>query len=248
MMRTAIILIYRWTITALSMFIVGTIAFLLVFLSFGLLRNFFVRYVFSYGARLLLVLFGYQYKALPVSSFPKKQVIYVINHNSYLDIFMLSALGLPDTRYVLSEITFKFVYLTITAKAMGTFYIPQKKHGKRRLKFFIRMTEYLKRHPISLIVSAEGVRQYTHGIQPFNKGIFHMAMEAGLPMVPLYLHIPEELNPYKGKMSKTGKIHLEILGEVDTSGWKLESIWDEIHKFRQMYVDRFNELNGTSIT
>ena len=125
--------------------------------------------------------------------------------------------------------------------------IPQKKHPERRLKFFLRATEFLKKKNKSLIVSAEGVREYIHGIQPFNKGIFHMAMEAGLSIVPIYIHIPADINPYKGNYAKAGHMHVELLDEVDTSQWELESIRDEIDKVRKMYVDKFNELNGTQI-
>ena len=247
-MLKALINVYRWVFTIIGMILFGLIGGLLLILSFGLLRNFLNSYFFAPGARFLLILFGYHYDPLPRSIFPQNQVVYVINHNSYLDIFMLSGLGLKNTRYVISEVIFKFPHMVLVSKVLGTRMIPQKKHARRRLAFFIRTTKWLKKRGKSLVVSAEGVREYIHGIQPFNKGIFHMAMEAGLPLVLLYIHIPEQINPYKGKASKSGRIHLEILGEVDNSNWKLENIWDEIAKVRKIYVDRFNELNNTQVT
>ena len=109
------------------------------------------------------------------------------------------------------------------------------------------MTSFLRKTNYSVIASAEGVSEYIHGIHPFNKGIFHMAMAAKIPIVPLYIHVPESINPYKGQYSKTGKIHLEILEEIDNSTWKLETIWEEIAKVRKVYVEKFNELNNTNI-
>ncbi len=246
-MYKKLVTIYRWTLSIIGMLVLGIVSLVIVYLSFGLLRNFFVRYPYKYGARLFLRLSGYTFEVPLLEQFPKKQVLYIINHNSYLDIFLIAAIGLPDTRYVISEITLKFVHLVIVAKAIGTFFIPQKKHPVRRLKFFIRKTEFMKRSGKSLIVSAEGVRGYIHGIQPFNKGIFHMAMEAGVPLVPIYIHIPEEANPYKGEYSKGGKVHLELLDEIDNSTWKLDTIWEEIAKVRKVYVEKFNQLNGTHI-
>lgn len=239
--------IYRWILALTAMLVVGTICLILVIVSFGYLRNFCVRYIFKYFSRFLLKLVGYSYQLPDIKSFPKHQVLYTLNHNSYLDTFLLTSIGLINTRFVLSEITYKYVPMVIAAKAIGTFYIPQKKHPKRRLNFFIRTTNFLKKTNYSIIASAEGVHEQGHGIMPFNKGIFHMAMEAKIPIVLLYIHIPKEINPFDGKYSKSGKIHLEILAEIDNSAWKLETIWDEIAKVRKIYVDRFNELNNTNI-
>jgi 1-acyl-sn-glycerol-3-phosphate acyltransferase len=230
-----------------AMLVVGTICLFLVIVSFGYLRNFCVKYIYKYFSRFLLKLVGFSYELPDLESFPKHQVLYTLNHNSYLDIFILTSLGLTDTRYILSEVTYKYVPMVIAAKAIGTFYIPQKKHPKRRLNFFIRITKYLIRTNNSIIGSAEGVHEQAHGIMPFNKGIFHMAMEAKIPIVLLYIHIPKEANPFGGKYSKTGHIKMEILAEIDNSAWKLETIWDEIAKVRKIYVDRFNELNNTNI-
>jgi 1-acyl-sn-glycerol-3-phosphate acyltransferase len=229
------------------MFVVGTIALLIVIVSFGLLRNFCIKYIFKYSSRFLMKIHGYEFELPNINKFSKHQVLYTLNHNSYLDIFLLTAIGLPNTRFILSEVTLKFIPMILSAKAIGTFYIPQKKHEKRRLRFFIKTTSFLKRTTYSIIASPEGVSKYIRGINPFNKGIFHMAMKAKIPIVPLYIHIPEDINTYKGEYSKSGKIQLEILKEIDNSEWTLETIWEHIAKVRRVYVDRFNELNGTNI-
>lgn len=246
-MYKSLVIIYRWVIALTTMLVVGSICLLFVLASFGFLRNFCVKYIFKYFSRFLLIIVGYSYKLPDINEFPKHQVLYTINHNSYLDTFLLTAVGLPDTRFILSEKTFKYVPMVIAAKAFGTYYIPQKKHAERRLRFFKRVTSVLKKTNYSIIASAEGVHEHKHGIMPFNKGIFHMALEAKIPIIPLYIHIPAEINPFDGKYSKSGKMHLEILKEINTSEWKLETIWDEIVTVRKVYVKRFNELNHTNI-
>jgi 1-acyl-sn-glycerol-3-phosphate acyltransferase len=238
-MYKALIVTYRWVVALGAMLIVGGVCLLIVILSFGLLRNFCNRYIFSHTSRFLLRLVGFNYK---------KQVLYTINHNSYLDTFILTAVGIPDSRFFLSEKTFIYIPMVIAAKAFGTWYIPQKKHAKRRLNFFIRKTAVLKKTNYSVIASAEGVHYHKHGISPFNKGIFHMALEVGMPIVPLFIYVPEEANPYEGQYSKTGTIKLIILDEIDNSNWKLETIGEEIARVRKVYVDKFNELNHTNIT
>lgn len=246
-MYQTLVRIYRWVFSLTVMMVAGTVSLILVYGSFGLLRNFCVKYIIKYVSRFILVFFGYSYVLPPLDEFPKKQVMYTINHNSYLDIFLLAALGLPKLRYILSEVTLKFVPLVFVAKAAGTRYIPQQFRPGRRLKFFIRTTEFLKKTSYSIIASAEGVHSYKHGIFPFNKGIFHMAMEAKMPIVPLFIHVPLEFNPFKGEYSKAGEVQLHILDEIDNSDWELENIRDEINKVRKVYVDHFNKLNNSNI-
>jgi len=247
MYKTGVV-VYRWILALTSMLIIGSICLVIVLLSFGYLRNFCNRYFFSYISRFLLRLVGYDYEIPPLNDFPKHQVLYTINHNSYLDTFILTAVGIPNARFLLSEKTIKYIPMVIAAKAFGTWYIPQKHHAKRRLNFFLRKTAVLKKTNYSVIASAEGVHDHKHTIAPFNKGIFHMALEAGIPIVPLFIYTPEEANPYAGQYSKTGTVRLIILDEIDISTWKLETIREEIDKVRNIYVAKFNELNHTNIT
>jgi len=247
-MYKSFVVAYRWILALTAMLVVGLFCLLIVLLSFGHLRNLCNRYIFSYTSRFLLRLVGYSYVIPSLKEFPKHQVLYTINHNSYLDTFILTAVAIPNVRFFLSEKTIKYIPMVIAAKAFGTWYIPQQHHKKRRLKFFISKTKVLKKTNYSVIAAAEGVHDHKHWIAPFNKGIFQMALEAEMPIVPLFIHIPEEANPYGGQYSKSGKITLHILDEIDNSNWKLESIRAEIDKVRDIYVAKFNELNHTNIT
>jgi putative phosphoserine phosphatase/1-acylglycerol-3-phosphate O-acyltransferase len=180
--------------------------------------------------------------------FPNRQVLYTFNHNSYLDIFLITSVGLSNIRYLLSEKTLVYVPLVISAKAIGTKYVPHQKHAERRLNFFTRITGFLKRKKVSMVGSAEGVHAFQHGIARFNRGVFHMALEAKIPVVALYIHIPKENNVFKNNDAKGGKLKLEIIGEVETNNWCVENLDSHIQEVRAMYVDRFNALNPNEKT
>lgn len=157
-------------------------------------------------------------------------------------------MGLTNIRYLLSEKTYVYLPLVLAAKTVGTRYIPQKKHKARRLRFLIRTTEFLKTRNLSIAGSAEGVHDHNHGISPFNRGVFHMAMEAKLPIVSLFIHIPADCNPREAQNTKGGTLKLEMLGETDTSQWTLENLDEHINEVRIKYVKRFNDLNPNNLT
>jgi 1-acyl-sn-glycerol-3-phosphate acyltransferase len=192
---------------------------------------------------------GYKGIYPAASEFPKYPVLYTFNHSSYLDIFLLTGLGLPNSRFLFSTKTLKFIPLVIAAKALGTYYIPMQDKKEKRLNFLIRITSLIKRKKLSLIASSEGVRPYVHAITRFNRGIYHLALEAKLPIVALFIYIPEDLNPYMGnKVAKGGVVSLEILKEFSTSDWKLENLEYHIETVRNAFVNRFNELNPVNKT
>jgi 1-acyl-sn-glycerol-3-phosphate acyltransferase len=132
----------------------------------------------------------------------------------------------------------------LSAKAFGTFYIPDTVKDAGRLKFFKRVTKFLQKRKMSIVASSEGAGEYSHGISPFNKGIYHMAIEAKLPIVALYIHIPEVNNPMHGNVkAEGGTIKIEVLKEFSTTDWNLDNLLDNIDMVRSEFVHRFDELN-----
>ena len=240
--------IYRWVVALTIMAITGGISLVLVIISFGTLRNFCVKHIIRHSSRFILRIMGYKNLYPKLSQFPKHQVLYTFNHNAYLDVFLLTGLGLPNLRFVLSEKTWIYIPLVISALAAGTRYIPQKKHAKRRLKFFMDTTQFLIRTNYSIAASSEGVHDHFHGIAPFNRGIYHMALEANLPIVPLFIHIPKENNMFTFEYAENGTISIEILDEISTNDWTLENLDTHINDVRKVFVKRFNQLNPNNKT
>lgn len=240
----AFTLLYRWTAALGVMLVTGSVSLVLVLVSFGALRNFCSRHIVRHSSLFILWATGYRGVVPDLSAFPTGPAFYTFNHNSFLDIFLLTGVGLPNLRFILSTNTLKYVPLVISAKALGTFYIATKAYPEKRLRFFVWLTAFLKRTKLSVAASSEGAHDYVHGIAPFNRGVYHMAMEAGLPVVPLFICIPEECNVLKGDRHATGgTLRLEILPTVDTKSWKLETLGEHIAEVRGLYVRRFNELN-----
>lgn len=240
----AFIKLYRWVIAFLIMTITGAVSLILVLISFGFLRNFCVKYIIKYSSRLILRSIGFIGVFPDPSQLPNYPVMYTFNHNSFLDIFLLTGMGLTNTRIILSESTLKYIPLVISAKAVGTFYIPMQEKHERRLKFFKRITEFLKNSKYSIMASSEGYHRHFHGIAPFNRGVYHMALEAKLPIVALYIHIPEQSNVnVNDNAAVGGEVRIEYLKEFDTKDWQLDNLREHIEEVRNTFVQRFEELN-----
>ena len=68
----------------------------------------------------------------------------------------------------------------------------------------------------SLVIAPEGTRR-RRGLGAFKKGGFHIAIESGVPIVPVVIHIPET-SP-KGEDFRSGTVHVDVLPAIDTSQW-----------------------------
>jgi putative phosphoserine phosphatase/1-acylglycerol-3-phosphate O-acyltransferase len=75
-----------------------------------------------------------------------------------------------------------------------------------------------------------------------------MAIEANIPIVPLFINVPEESNMSDSKYAKNGTLRLELLEEISTKDWSLDNLDTHINDVRNLFVKRFNELNPNSKT
>ncbi|HYF04239.1 MAG TPA: 1-acyl-sn-glycerol-3-phosphate acyltransferase [Patescibacteria group bacterium] len=246
-MQEKLIVYYRALVAFLIMSATGSLALMLRVISFGLLMDFNRRFLVAYSSRLILKLIGVTLILPPKSAYPKRQVFYTFNHNSYLDVLIITALGLTNNRFILSVKTYKFVPMTISALAIGTLYIPLKKDMEQRMKFFKNTELKIIKEGCSVFASSEGVHEFVHGVAPFNKGIYHMAINCSLPVQPVYFHIPRAVNSLEGAVFKSGTVRVELLKMIETRDWSVENLVEHVESVREVFLQKFSEAHGESV-
>ena len=227
--------------------VLGTIAGLSVSLiacamvAVGVLTFFRARRLYAAIARVtglgVLRLYGIRIAVVPPAPFPRTQTIYISNHSSTLDLFILVALGLPGCRFFLSGfLRRKYIPLGVMASMMGTFFtVPQDRPHERR-RIFANAERELRRTGESVYLSPEGQRITTGHIGHFNKGAFHLATALRVPIVPLYFEIPPAIDPRRGFDAKPGTVIIHVLPAIDTSDWRLEDLEQNTSAVRDMFV------------
>ena len=188
-------------------------------------------------ARLLLRLWGVRVQlhgSLPPGG---RQVVYISNHSSTIDLFVLVALGLPNTRFFLSGFLQKFVPLAVLARLMGTFFtVPQHRPDVRR-RIFARACAVLRRTGESVYASPEGARIVTGDIGHFNKGAFHLAAALDAPIVPLYFLVPAHMDPGMGLDVGAGIVEVFVKPSIETHGWRPEDAHRHAEQVRERFVE-----------
>lgn len=93
------------------------------------------------------------------------------------------------------------------------------------------------RKGLSVCIAPEGTRSWTPKLGPFKKGPFHLAMQAGVPIVPVVIRNAGEIMGRNDQTMRAGTVQVAVLPPVDVSAWKADELSERIAEVRQQYLD-----------
>ena len=88
----------------------------------------------------------------------------------------------------------------------------------------------------SLAIAPEGTRSPTPKLGRFKKGAFHMAMQAGVPIVPVVFRNVLDAFPKDASVIRPATIEVVVLPPVETRDWTVEGLDEEIRRIRDRYL------------
>ncbi len=97
------------------------------------------------------------------------------------------------------------------------------------------------RDGVSLVMAPEGTRSATPALGRFKKGAFHVAMQAGVPIVPVVIHNAGELMWRGASTIRPGTVRVSVLPPVPTEGWTLDQLDEHVERVRNRYLETLGE-------
>jgi putative phosphoserine phosphatase/1-acylglycerol-3-phosphate O-acyltransferase len=88
----------------------------------------------------------------------------------------------------------------------------------------------------SVCLSPEGTRTIGPRLSEFKKGAFHLAMQAGVPMIPIVIHNSGDVQPKGDFLYHPGTVEVEVLPPIDTSGWTARTVDDHVAEVRGLFL------------
>jgi 1-acyl-sn-glycerol-3-phosphate acyltransferase len=167
----------------------------------------------------------------------EKNQSYVIvsNHQSSFDIFVLYGwLGI-DIKWVIKKELRKVPVFGYAGEIGGNIYIDRanKRAAYESLK---RAKEKLVRGT-SVIVLPEGTRSRTGKLGEFKRGAFVMAMDLGIPMLPVTINNTRNILPPKTLKLFPGRARLIIHKPVDSTHYSHDTIEEFISDVKKVVQD-----------
>ncbi|MDH3620400.1 MAG: HAD-IB family hydrolase [Gammaproteobacteria bacterium] len=99
----------------------------------------------------------------------------------------------------------------------------------------------------SVCMSPEGTRSVTPKLAPFKKGAFHLAMQAGVPIVPIVIQNSSDIMPKGEMIYHPATVRVEVLPPIPTDSWSAESIDEHVATVRDMYLKALGQERSGDI-
>jgi len=162
---------------------------------------------------------------------PGRPSIYIANHQSQFDIPALALAMKSDFRMVSKR---ELLYVPVFGWALwfaGFVFIDRTDRAKAIQS--LDRTARMFRKGTSVVVFAEGTRSPDRRLLPFKKGGFILALQAGVPIVPVSIRGGHDVLPKGSLRIRPGIIEVVFGEPVPTSSYSLETRDDLIAAVRE---------------
>jgi 1-acyl-sn-glycerol-3-phosphate acyltransferase len=150
-----------------------------------------------------------------------RPAILVANHQSNYDILVMGAV-FPRNTVVIGKKELRSTPLFgIFFAATGNIMI-DRADRKEAVAGLDKAVEALRTRRDSIWIFPEGQRSRGTGLGPFKKGAFHMAIAAGVPIIPIVCSSMDRVVNARAKQAPGGLVRLHILPPIPTTGLKSE--------------------------
>ena len=157
---------------------------------------------------------------------PNQPYVFVANHQSYLDAGPLFAFTGRRMGAIAKKELLKAPVLGYGMGFVNVIAIDRS--NRDRAVETMKMATDRLRSGISFLVCPEGTRANAGEMLPFKKGAFHMAVQAGVPIVPIALKNAGVLMGRGTGEAWPGTIEMVMMTPVDTSSVKTDEDLDRL--------------------
>jgi putative phosphoserine phosphatase / 1-acylglycerol-3-phosphate O-acyltransferase len=175
-----------------------------------------------------------------------RPAVFIFNHQSSLDALIVGSLLRRDLTAVAKKEAARDPRFAPVGLLMDVAYI-DRSNSKKARSALAPVVEKL-RGGLSLAIAPEGTRTPTPRLGRFKKGAFHIAMQAGVPIVPIVIRNAGELMWRGSSLVRAGTVDVVVLPPVPTDDWRAADLDRHIEEIRLGYTDTFVELAGPATT
>lgn len=146
--------------------------------------------------------------------------VLVANHESFFDVFALAAHLPVDYRFVAKEELGRIPVFGRAWKTCGHISI-NRKDRSAAVGSLDEAGRRIRDENVTVIMFPEGTRSPTGRLQGFKKGAFVLALQMGVPVVPVGIVGSRHVLPKSGWPVRKGTIHIRIGAPIPVEGLKV---------------------------
>ncbi|WP_067861996.1 1-acylglycerol-3-phosphate O-acyltransferase [Nocardia shimofusensis] len=164
-----------------------------------------------------------------------RPAVFLFNHQSQFDVIIVPhVLHGGVTGIGKKELTRNPVFGPLM-RFVGVTFIDRSSTEKARAA--LAPVVHTLREGLSIAVSPEGTRSYSPAVGPFKKGAFHIAHQAGVPIIPVVIRNAGEIARRNSMVARAGTVDVAILEPIDVREWDLAELDAQAERVRRLFVD-----------
>ncbi len=165
----------------------------------------------------------------------KRPAVFMMNHQSKADVVIMASLIRRDIVGVGKQEIKDTPFIGKTMELAGTVFI-DRANAASAIEAMAPLVDVMRNEGKSVVIAPEGTRTITPKLAPFKKGPFHIAIQAGVPVVPVVIHNAIDVAPKGEFVFRPATVKVDVLPPVDTTNWSAETIDDHVAEVRGMYL------------
>ena len=170
---------------------------------------------------------------------PRHPYVVVSNHESFVDILLISHLPW-EMKWLSKAELFRIPFLGWLMKLAGDIPI-QRGFGPSAIEAIARCRATLANR-VSVLIFPEGTRSTTADLLPFKDGAFRLAIDAGVPILPLVVHGTSTALPKHDWRFGRSTAVVRVLEPIDTTGLTAADVPALKDRVRRLIVETRAEL------
>src|SRR6516162_5794174 len=163
-----------------------------------------------------------------------RPAVFLFNHQSQLDVLILAKLLHGGFTGVAKKELANAPGFGLIFRLADVAFVDRHDH-EQAVKALEPAVQKL-RDGISLVIAPEGTRSPTPALGSFKKGAFHVAMDAGVPIVPIVIRNAGELMWRNAKIIHSGTVQVAVLPPIPTADWVPAYLDAYVREVRGQYL------------
>lgn len=175
---------------------------------------------------------------------PHTAYIFMPNHTSFLDGPLVMMLIPGVARAILKKSILRIPIVGIGMRFVG--FVPvDRKGAEGGKKSIARAVALMREKGYSYLIFPEGTRSRDGRLQPFRRGGFFLALENGVPIVPVTISGTRELMPKGQGFARRGTVGVVFHEPVPVAGYTPETMSGLMEKVRSTILTVEGPGSGT---
>ena len=161
--------------------------------------------------------------------------IFVLNHTSYLDIFLAVWAGPFGTVGTAKRETIWVPFFGQLYAISG--HVRVNRDDRREAVTALRtLIGLVRQHGMGALLWPEGTRSPDGRLQPFKRGFVHLALATRLPVVPIVVSRAHHCWPKGSPFPRPATIDVQVLEPIATEQWTSERIDHQVAEVWERFV------------